>query len=169
MGRESAHQRQGLNLGAKRTNSSSDGRIGLRELRKEQPGNSFWRALRTSKNPTNYTLVAEDSGAITGLVFAASGIFLGHRFHSHYPDAIASILIGLTLAAVAAFLGYQSRGLLLGESTDPEVLRRIHELVQNQMSVQRVRRPLTMHFGPENVFLAMEVQFQAHLQTAELM
>lgn len=142
--------------------------VGFHELRKESAGESLWRTMRSSKNPPNYTVVAEDSAAIAGVFFAAFGVFLGHLLESHYPDAIASILIGLTLAAVAAFLGFQSRGLLLGESVEPSVLRRIHELARAESSVLDVRRPLTMHFGPDNVLLAMDVEFQPQLSTQEV-
>ena len=142
--------------------------IGFRELSRERKGQSLWTAMRRSKNPPNYTVVAEDTAALTGLVIAALGVFLGHHFQSHYPDAIASMLIGLTLAVVAAFLGYQSRGLLLGESADPEILRGIESVASSNPSVQAVRRPLTMHLGPDNVLLAMDIQFQPNLSTGDL-
>ncbi|HZP88440.1 MAG TPA: cation diffusion facilitator family transporter [Burkholderiales bacterium] len=48
--------------------------IALKQFRAENRGRPFWRAMRESKDPTTYTVLAEDSAALTGLFFAAAGI-----------------------------------------------------------------------------------------------
>jgi divalent metal cation (Fe/Co/Zn/Cd) transporter len=143
--------------------------IAFRQFHRERGGKGFWHTLTTSKNPPTYTVLAEDSADILGLILAAMGVWLGQRLDSPYPDAVASILIGLMLAGIAVFLVVQSRALLLGESTTPEVLDAICCLARREPAVERVRRPLTMHFGPENVLLVMDIQFKPRLSTAELM
>src|SRR6476469_9117565 len=37
--------------------------IGLRQFRRENPGQSFWHALSISKDPSTFTVIAEDSAA----------------------------------------------------------------------------------------------------------
>src|SRR5581483_686153 len=44
--------------------------IALKQFRAENRGRPFWRAMRESKDPTTYTVLAEDSAALTGLFFA---------------------------------------------------------------------------------------------------
>jgi divalent metal cation (Fe/Co/Zn/Cd) transporter len=81
---------------------------------------SLWQAIRTSKDPTTFTVLFEDSAAMLGLIAAALGIFLGHQFENPYFDGAASIVIGLILGTVAFLIGYESKGLLVGEGADPE-------------------------------------------------
>ena len=50
-----------------------------------------------------------------------AGIALGETLGIPEMDGAASILIGLILALVAAFLAYESKGLLIGESARKEV------------------------------------------------
>jgi cation diffusion facilitator family transporter len=84
--------------------------IAYRELLKNKdPEESFWRNLRVSKDPSIFVVFGEDTAALTGLVVAFLGIFLGYQFNSHVPDAIASMIIGLILAAIAVFLAYESK------------------------------------------------------------
>lgn len=134
------------------------GYIAVRELLKEIKG-SFWRSLHRSKNPAVFTVVGEDSAALAGLIVAALGVFLGHQLNNPYMDGIASIIIGLILSAVAVFLATESKGLLIGESMDPEVIDSIRKLASADPVVTDVRRPLTMHLGPQEVLLTMEVEF----------
>ena len=143
--------------------------IAFRELRKTQGQRTFWRTLRASKDPAVYTVLAEDTAALLGLFVAFLGIFLGHRLDNPYLDGVASVVIGLILAAVAVFLAYESKGLLVGESADLDVTQSIQALAEAEPGVERVGPPLTMHFGPEQVLLNLEVQFQHNLPAAEVM
>ena len=143
--------------------------IALRELLKRKDVNeSFWHGLRASKDPSIFIVFSEDTAALAGLLVAFLGIFLGHQFASPYPDAIASILIGLILAAVAIFLAYESKSLLVGETANPKTVEGIRKLVLKHPSVENMRRPLTMHFGPNEILLSLDVQFRADLRAVEL-
>jgi len=96
----------------------------------------------------------EDTAAMSGLVVAFLGVFLGHQLNSHYPDAIASIIIGFILAIVAIFLAYESKSLLVGETADPKIVEGVNNIVLNHSAVEKLRRPLTMHLGPNQILLA---------------
>ncbi|MGE5498828.1 MAG: cation diffusion facilitator family transporter, partial [Syntrophothermus sp.] len=102
--------------------------IAMREFMKEKGKRTFFHALLTSKNPTNYTVLLEDAAAIAGLIIAALGIYLGHTLKNPYLDAIASILIGCVLTIVAFFLAFESKQLLIGESAEREVVQKIKEI-----------------------------------------
>lgn len=144
--------------------------IALRELlateRHETAG--FWEAVRTSKNPAIFVVLFEDAAALAGLLVAFLGVFLTHRLQNPAIDGIASLVIGVILAAVAVFLAYETRSLLLGETTDPQTVESVRKLVQDEPAVERVERPLTMHFGPHEVLLNLHVQFRESLPASEL-
>ena len=84
---------------------------------------SIWQAIKSSKDPTTFTVLFEDAAAMLGLIFAFVGIFLAYQFENPYLDGVASVCIGLLLAAVAVVLAYESKGLLVGEGTGPANFR----------------------------------------------
>ena len=143
--------------------------IALRELlKRKDPEESFWQGLRASKNPSIFIVFGEDSAALIGLLVAFGGVFLGHQLKSPYPDAIASIIIGLILAVVAIFLANESKSLLVGETANQKTIDGIRELVLQHPAVENMRNPLTMHLGPYEILLNLDVQFQSDLTAAEL-
>lgn len=84
-------------------------------------------------------------------------------------DGIGSLVIGLLLGSVSVLLAYESRALLLGESARPEVLEGIREITLGEAGVEEMGLPLTMHFGPDEVLLNMEVRFRSDLRAEDLM
>jgi cation diffusion facilitator family transporter len=137
-------------------------------LRNRKPGQGIWDALRASKNPAVFVVLAEDSAALLGIWVAFLGVLLGHALRNPYLDGAASIIIGLILATVAGFLAYESRDLLVGESADPDVLQSIRRLAEADPAVVDVSRPLTMHFGPDQVLLNLDIEFRPDLSAAEI-
>ena len=117
---------------------------------------SIWQAIKSSKDPTTFTVLFEDAAAMLGLIFAFVGIFLAHQFENPYLDGVASVCIGLLLAAVAVVLAYESKGLLVGEGTDPQTLEKIRKLAEADPGVKKMLMPLTMHFGPDTVLLTVD-------------
>jgi cation diffusion facilitator family transporter len=129
---------------------------------------TLWQAVHRTKDPTAFMVLFEDSAALLGLLVALVGVTLGHLLDNPYFDGAASIVIGLILAAVAVLLAYESRGLLLGESAEPETIAAIRALAEADPAVERVRRPLTMHFGPDQLLVALDVQFRPGLTATEV-
>ena len=119
----------------------------------------FWKALHESKDPTTYTVLAEDAAALVGLAIAALGIALSHALDMPALDGAASMLIGLLLAGVAVLLIRESRGLLIGEGVRPETARAIRELALAQPNVREAGRVLSMYVGPDDVLVTMDLAF----------
>lgn len=130
---------------------------------KSTRGRSMWTTVRNTKDPTLVAVLFEDSAALVGLVVAFVGIYLGRALHAPFMDGVASIVIGLILMSVASILAFESRKLLIGESADPAVVRSIHDLVLSDPAVERASPPLTLHFGPDNVLVNLDVDFHADL------
>ncbi len=143
--------------------------VALRKLlARRKKGERLWRTMRNSKNPAVYTVLAEDSAALAGIVVAFLGVFLGHTLRNPYLDGVASIVIGVILAAVALFLVLESKDLLLGESADAEIVQDIRRLAEADPAVVQVSRPLTMHFGPDQVLLNLDIEFRSELSAADV-
>lgn len=133
--------------------------IALRQFLKEAGATPFWEALHRSKDPTTYTVLAEDAAALVGLLVAALGIALSHRFDMPELDGAASLVIGLLLAGVAVALVRESRGLLIGEGIRPETARAIRSIALAQPKVRDVGRILSMYVGPDDVLVTMDLDF----------
>lgn len=141
--------------------------IALRQFLREAQGRPFWASLHGSKDPTTYTVLAEDGAALIGLAFAAAGIFASHRFGMPVFDGAASIAIGLLLAGIALLLIRESRGLLIGEAVRPETVKAILAIARAEAQVRKVGPPMTMYVGPDDVLLALDVDFDAQASAAD--
>ncbi len=140
----------------------------LREMWAKKGAHSLWQSIRRSYDPSVFTVLFEDTAALFGLAAAFLGVYLGHRYANPYFDGAASIVIGVTLSVVALFLIRESKALLVGEAAKPEVVASIRELACNEPAVIKVDRVLTMVFGPDEVLLNLEAQFDPALSVADL-
>lgn len=137
-------------------------------LSRKEKDESFWQTLRRSKDPSAFVVFGEDTAALAGLLVAFLGVFLGEQLQSHYPDAIASLVIGLILAVVATFLAYESKSLLIGETADLELLKDVEQMVRKHPAVEDLRRPVAVQLGVDHIFLALDVEFKSELSAARL-
>ncbi|MFN6538859.1 MAG: cation diffusion facilitator family transporter [Nostoc sp. EkiNYC01] len=142
--------------------------VALKEFLPTKGKQNFWQAIKNSKDPTVITILFEDTAAILGLFVALIGIFLGHLFNNVYFDGIASIIIGIILAVVAMVLARESKGLLVGESADPQTIANIRYLSKTEPGVKEVIRVLTMQLAPKEVLLNLEIQFSHNLTGEEI-
>ena len=154
-------------LGAAAVFEGSSFFIALRQFLKQAGKTPFWKALHRSKDPTTYTVLAEDSAALVGLVVAAAGIALSHQFDMPELDGAASLVIGLLLAGVAVLLIRESRGLLIGEGIRPETARAIRAIALGQPKVRDAGRVLSMYVGPDDVLVTMDLDFDDGTAAAE--
>ena len=83
-------------------------------------------------------------------------------------DGVASVLIGVILTLTAASLAYESQSLLTGESADPKTREGIAEIATREPGIERLNQNLTMHFGPNDVFVALSVDFRDSLTSTEV-
>ena len=133
--------------------------VALKQFWKAKGDKGAWEYIKVAKDPSLYTVVLEDSAAMLGLVFAFLGVFLGHLFQNPYLDGAASIAIGLLLTAVAFFLAFETKGLLLGEGVDTETLADIRRRVESDPAVDRAGDILTMYIGPYELLVNLGVAF----------
>jgi cation diffusion facilitator family transporter len=142
----------------------------LRALRQvsseaQQLGRTFLTHLRRSHDPTVKAVASEDSAAVVGIVLAITGIALHQATGSAVYDSCASIAIGLLLAWIAYALGRDTKDLLIGEAADPELRLDIQHTVGQHPEVDAVLELLTMQLSPDDVLVAMKVDFTQKLDS----
>ena len=137
--------------------------IAWREFNRLRGEVSSWRFIRATKDPTLFAVLFEDTAALLGLVVALIGIFLSRQLEMPILDGAASVVIGVILCVTASLLLYESKGLLVGEGADPEVMADVQRLTEGDAAIQQVVRGLTLQMGPEEIILNLEVKFAPDL------
>jgi cation diffusion facilitator family transporter len=125
-------------------------------------------AVTRGKDPSLFVVLFEDSAAMTGLLVALGGIALTDITGNHIYDSVASIIIGIILALTAAWLAYETKGLLIGESASPAVVNGIRQLVNSSGEIRHVNDVLTMHMGPEYILVNLSVEFRDDTNADEI-
>ncbi|APW72841.1 MULTISPECIES: cation diffusion facilitator family transporter [Sphingopyxis] len=134
--------------------------IAVRQFDAGRNGLGWWQAIRRSKDPAGFIVLFEDSAALAGLVIAAAGVWLSHATGDARIDGVASILIGLILAAVAALLARESKELLIGEAADPARIAMIWRIVERRREISAVNHVRTIHTAPDAIFVAVSADFE---------
>ena len=142
--------------------------IALQEFLASKKEDSFWKAIKASKDPIVFTILIEDTAALVGLLVAFIGVFSGHLLGNIYLDGVASIVIGVILCGVAILLASESKGLLIGEGATAETVASIRKITSSDPAVDKVVKVLTLHFGPQEILLNLEIKFVQDLATEEL-
>lgn len=142
--------------------------IAFREFNRIRGTTGVLTAIRNSKDPTTFTVLLEDSAAMLGLLAAFLGVFFAHRLGIPELDGAASLVIGGILASVAVFLAYECKGLLIGEGVDTETSVSIRAMISGDPAVAKLVKALSMHLGPYNVLLTVEIEFKSKLSAAEV-
>jgi len=132
----------------------------LKEFNKRRGQLGYLDAIQQSKDPTVFVVLFEDSAALLGLVVAFIGIALGQLTGNPLYDGIASVVIGLILAATATWLAYETKGLLIGESARSGTVDTIRRLAGELPGVEHVNEVLTMHMGPDYVLANLSLEFE---------
>ncbi|MGJ0239929.1 cation diffusion facilitator family transporter [Novosphingobium fluoreni] len=141
--------------------------VAVKEFASVKGGLGWWDAVKQSKDPAAFIVLFEDSAALAGLFVAAAGVWASHAWQDARIDGIASIVIGVILAAVAALLAREAKGLLIGERADPQVVERVRTLVASCAGVTAVNHVRTIHTAPDSVFVAISADFDDALTMGE--
>ncbi|QND67505.1 cation transporter [Mesorhizobium loti] len=142
--------------------------VALKEFRKQKGKEGWLQAVQSSKDPSVYTVLFEDSAALLGLIVAFAGILAAELLKMPQLDGAASIGIALILGATAIFLARESKSLLLGEPASPEVQKQVLAIAQQDPAVQRANGVLTLHMGPQEIVAGLSIEFEDHLAAPEI-
>lgn len=142
--------------------------ISIRQFRAANLDRNFYEAFRRSKDPPSFMVLFEDSAALLGIALAAAGTFASSTLHMPVFDGIASVLIGLILAAVALLLGRESKSLLIGEPGDRDFTDSICTISSQVRGVVGANDVLTSYLSPDQVVVSLSIEFEDTLRVPEL-
>ncbi len=129
---------------------------------------SFWQKLRNSKDPGFFIVIYEGAGDILGLIIAFAGVILSNYLNSPLIDGISSVLIGLVLTIIAILMIIESHDLLIGESAGMRMVNQTEKLLKEDEDVDEVQTPLTMQLSPDEVLLALNLEFRNELTGSQI-
>lgn len=129
---------------------------------------TLFKEFQESKDPSILTVLVEDSAALLGIIVAGLGIFFSSLTGNTIYDAISSLLIGSILMAFAFFLAKENKALLIGESISRRDYKKIVRLINELPEVNRILSLRTMHFGPQDVLVTIEVNLVDGLDTDKI-
>ena len=142
--------------------------IAMRQLNARRGKLGVAGFIRVSKDPSLFTVVFEDSAAMAGLVVAFLGIWLGQLTGNPLFDGAASVIIGLILVSVAFLLARESKGLLIGEGAEPEMLVDMRSIVEAETTVQALGMMRTMYLGPNDLLVTLDVAFRTGIGAEDI-
>lgn len=142
--------------------------FGWKAFSKERHGRGVLEVIRSTKDPTSFSVLLEDSAALLGLAVAALGIFLSESFNQPYFDGAASMVIGVILCTIATVMVRESRGLLIGEGVDQKTLENLRAIVDDDQDVVHVQHLHTVYQSPRTVLLAIELRFSDTISAVDV-
>lgn len=135
-------------------------RVAWREFAKIRRQTPVLAAITRSKDPTLFAVLLEDGAALIGLVIAALGLGAALWWDWGWADGAASILIGVLLIAVAAFMANETRSLMSGEGAAPGTVAAVRAILEAEPAIEKVQEILTMHLGPRAILMAITLDYQ---------
>jgi len=143
-------------------------RVALQEFNASRDSKPFFRALKDSKDTATVAVVIEDTAALLGLVIAFLAVFLGQLTGWVYFDGLGSVLIGVLLVTVSLFFAIECKALLIGEGLLPEDIDKITTILEEEKHVLGFRRPLSLYFGPNQILVNLDVNFDDDLTSDDI-
>lgn len=131
----------------------------LKAVNKKRDSMPFLTYLKEGDDPTAVAILFEDGVAVLGVILALIGVGLSNYLNSSWPDAVASIFIGLLLGVMALSLSYANGRLLIGVSTTAQEEEKIRDFIEHYPHVEKVANLHTYILGPNLLRLSAEVEF----------
>jgi cation diffusion facilitator family transporter len=136
---------------------------------KAAKGEAGWfEAIKRSKDPPTFIVLLENGAAMAGIVAAAVGVFISQLTSNPFYDGAASVVIGLILAFTALLLARESKGLLIGEAANPELVAGLRSFACGCKGVVGVGDVLTVHSSPDQITAMLNVDFEDSISAGDV-
>ena len=140
----------------------------FKEFRESKGRLSWFQAIRRSKDPPAFIVLLENGAAMAGIIAAAIGLAIAQATGDPFYDGAASVVIGLILAVTSFVLAYESKGLLIGEAADPELVRSLRELISSKEGVVGIGHVITLHSSPDQITVMVNVDFDNDMRAGDV-
>ena len=141
-------------------------RTAIRESRPLKGDGSWWRFLRTSRNPELPVVLLEDTAALIGLALALIGVGLSVVTGNPVWDGVATLGISALLGVVAVFLMVEMHSLLIGEGATAAEDQAIRAALEGTENVTRLIHIRTQYLGPDEMLVGAKIAVVPSLDLA---
>jgi len=138
----------------------------LAEVAHERGARSLWRWANETRSAELVVVFAEDLAAVLGLSLALVFVLVSAVTGDPIWDAAGSLAIGSLLVAVALFVAYRIKALLIGRSADPEIVAVLEREIESDPAIRELLHALTVQVGPQ-VMLAAKLRMREDLSIGE--
>jgi cation diffusion facilitator family transporter len=142
--------------------------VSFRQFRAAKGSLGYYEAFRSSKDPPSFMVLFEDTADLIGILLAALGTYGASTLAMPMLDGVASLLIGLVLAATASLLARESKSLLIGERADRRLSEAILRIAEDASPLTRANGVLTVQLAPDQVLAGLSLQFPAGFQAGQI-
>ncbi|MCP9257606.1 hypothetical protein DINM_000762 [Dirofilaria immitis] len=126
---------------------------------------SFIEYVKTSADPSLSVVCLEDSASILGAFISASSIALSCVLQTSIPDSAGSVLIGILLGSVAAFIIRNNAMHLAGKSVPQVVINDIVAQLRHDNIIKSVHDVKAVAHGVGQVRFKAEVEYDGRTIT----
>ncbi len=139
--------------------------VAVRELRRSR---ATFASFMASVHQGVKTVVYQDLVSIGGAVAALAGLAAVDVTGRSEYDGLAAVVVGVFLIVTGVVLSAENRELLVGRAIDPSTARQIYTIAAQQPSVRSIRSLQSMQLGPDQLLVALRVNFQDNLTTDQV-
>ena len=140
----------------------------IREIRKVARGRSLWQFFRHSRNSDLIVILGEDVAALAGLAVALAAVSAALLTGNPVFDAAGSIVVGALLILVAVLLVVEIKGLITGQSAEPEVEQALRGFILARPEVAELFHMITLQMG-SGIMLAVKARMRESQDAARLL
>ena len=140
----------------------------IREFKAAKGKVGWIQAIRRSKDPASFIVLLENGAAMAGIIAAAVGLMLSQLTGNPFYDGAASVVIGIILGMTAMVLAHESKGLLIGEAADPELVRGLRQLACDKPGIVGVGHVITVHSAPDQITAMVNVDFRNSISAGDV-
>jgi cation diffusion facilitator family transporter len=142
--------------------------VAVRGFRPSVGSPGYLAAIRESKDPPQFVVLLEDTAALIGIAIVFVGTWASIHWDEPRIDGVASLAVGVLLGLVALLLARESKGLLIGERADMKLQEEVFAIARTTGGVVCANGLASAQLAPDQVVVALSVQFEAHLTTPEI-
>ena len=142
--------------------------MGFKAFRAAKGTQTYYKAFRSSKDPSIFVVLFEDIAALLGLLIATLGIVASQVLNRPTLDGVASIGISLVLVVSSLLLARETKQLLIGEAANPNVRESILRIASKDPDISVVNGVMTVQMGPRQIIAAMSAEFRDELSTTQI-
>jgi divalent metal cation (Fe/Co/Zn/Cd) transporter len=132
----------------------------LKEVNKARGARSLWRWFRDTRHSELAVILGEDLAALLGLAIALAAVAASVLLGNPLWDALGSIAIGAVLVGVAIAIGIEIKGLLIGQSAEPDIEASMRRFLEGREELARLHRMITLQLGT-SVMVAVKAEMKA--------